>query len=321
LSTSHHPRSFLAGLDNKMYEKYTNIQNLPPQLGGKKSHIYLLIPCGTSLQTLSRYPHIMEPSKLYNAREQLKQAEFEDGTPGNGSNGKKSKSRRRRNNRKGAPLRGGQLPAVDEPEEQAVVPVVAMEDDVLVMPGQNYAVVCFVDKRDYTGTCEGASDEVGSPLNLIKIRGVFPSHERAAARVKDLMVTDGYFDMHIIKCGTWTTIGAGNGDDVTYENEGVQDIMQSFFKNHYLDIASMKSRISEAKKAGMADLEHPDPKKFYDAAQTVGEGMHPLPTLPVGAQRMSAGKAVAALQAPAAQLSEETGKPDWQDTYLESDED
>ena len=40
------------------------------------------------------------------------------------------------------------------------IPVVAMEDDVLVMPGQEYAVVSFVDKRDYTGMNEGNSREV-----------------------------------------------------------------------------------------------------------------------------------------------------------------
>lgn len=226
------------------------------------------------------------PSNMYNARDQLNQAGFD------GAASKLSKKSRRRRNKK---LREDGGPAVSGAEEpSATTPVVAMEDDMLVMPGQTFAVVSFVDKRDYTGTCEGDSASTGRAVNIIKIRGVFPTHERAAARVKELMTVDPYFDIHIVKCGTWTTIGAGNGEDVTYENEGVQDIMSAFFDKHYTDMDNLKSRISDAKGAGMANLDANDPQKFFDAAQTVGDDK-PAEALPEGALRMSAQEAVESL--------------------------
>jgi hypothetical protein len=222
--------------------------------------------------------------QMYDAREQLEQSGFE--TQATTS----KKGRRRKNNKK----KKKEAPQTVNPESK--VPVVAMEDDVLVIPGQMYAVLSFVDKRDYTGTCEGDADNVGQPLNLIKIRGVFPTHERANSRVKELMTVDPYFDVHIVKCGTWTTIGAGNGEDVTYENEGVDKIMSSFFDKHYTDMDSLKSRIADAKKAGMPNLDEADPKRFFDAAQSLGETSHKAEVLPGDAVRMSAKEASAMMK-------------------------
>lgn len=235
-----------------------------------------------------------EPANLYNAREQIGNSEFVeppsladiDATAtGAVATKKKKKARRAKKGKK---------------KNGKAVPVVAMEDDVLVMPGQEYAVVSFVDKRDYTGLNEGKSREVHAAQNLIKIRGVFPSHERAQRRVKELMTVDPYFDLHIIKCGAWTLIGAGKGEDIEYENEGVNDIMGTFFEKHYTDVDKLRSRIAKAKAAGMPGLEAEAPSEFFEASKGVADvsadvgGGDDAEELPDSAERMTAEEAVAA---------------------------
>lgn len=242
-----------------------------------------------------------EPANLYNAREQIENSEFEEpsgpsladidaSATGAVATKKKKKARRAK---KGGKKKGG--------GNSKAVPVVAMEDDVLVMPGQEYAVISFVDKREYTGLNEGKSREVQMPQNLIKIRGVFPSHERAQRRVKELMTVDPYFDLHIIKCGAWTLIGAGKGEDIEYENEGVNDIMGSFFEKHYTDVDKLRNRIAKAKAAGMPGLEAEGPSEFFEASKGVGDvsadvggGDDAADQLPESAERMTAEEAVAA---------------------------
>lgn len=171
----------------------------------------------------------------------------------------------------------GQMSAESEIADKTVtnepVPVLAMEDDSIQVPGQSFAVISFIDKRDYTGVTEGESRNKGAPQNLMKIRGVYPSHERAQTRVKQLLVIDPYFEIHIVKCGSWTTIGAGSGEDVVYENDGVQGIMQGFFDQHYTDLDKMKDRINSAKAAGVPHLESTDADKFYSAAAGFDDGI------------------------------------------------
>jgi hypothetical protein len=226
-------------------------------------------------------------SALYNAREQLKEGDFADVPAG------KQRKGGRRSKRKG---KGKEKTASDAP---SVVPVVAMEDDVLTMPGQQFAVISFVDKRDYAGMSEGAANTSLAPQNLLKIRGVFPTYERAQSRVKELMLVDPYFDLHVIKCGEWSLIGAGQGEDITYENEGVNDIMQEFFHKHYTDVDALRGRINSAKADGLAGLDASDPSAFYGAAQGIGDageaaGSAPLPP---GATRMAPAAAMSALSA------------------------
>lgn len=170
---------------------------------------------------------------------------------------------------------------------QAKVPVIAMEDDAIGVPGQSFAVISFVDKRDYTGVTEGDSRNKGAAQNLLKIRGVYPTHERAQSRVKSLLVVDPYFEIHIVKCGAWTTIGAGSGEDVVYENDGVQGIMQGFFDQHYTDLDKMKERISSAKAAGVPHLEANDADKFYSAATGFDAFSVADEALPAAATEMS----------------------------------
>lgn len=242
-----------------------------------------------------------EPSNLYNAREQIENSEFtapsgpslaDIEASATGAVATKKKKKARRAKKGGGKKKGG--------NNGKAVPVVAMEDDVLVMPGQEYAVVSFVDKREYTGLNEGKSREVHAAQNLIKIRGVFPSHERAQRRVKELMTVDPYFDLHIIKCGSWTLIGAGKGEDIEYENEGVNDIMGTFFEKHYTDVDKLRSRIAKAKAAGLPGLEAEAPSEFFEASKGVGDvsadvgGGEDVDELPESAERMTAEEAVAA---------------------------
>ena len=130
-------------------------------------------------------------------------------------------------------------------------------------------------------------------------RGVFPTHERAAQRVKTLMTVDPYFDLHIVKTGTWTTIGAGKGEDVEYENAGVHSVMQGFFDQHYTDLDAMKSRIRKAKAEGMPGIQAEGASAFFDANSELGIDAGSEAgaggVLPAGALHMSAAEAVAAV--------------------------
>lgn len=222
-----------------------------------------------------------EPAALFNAREQVNQQQVLFNSGGESAakaGGGSTKGGGRRGSRRSKRGKAAQ------DKKRAIIPAVAMEDDALTMPGQRFAVVSFVDKRDYTGMTEGEAKNLLEPQNLIKIRGVFATHERAAERVKDLMTMDPYFDLHIIACGTWTLIGAGKGEDTHYENEGIQDIMSGFFQQHYTDVDNLRNRIDKAKKAGLAGLDAQDPDALYEAAQEVADVTQaekradPLPT-------------------------------------------
>ena len=212
-----------------------------------------------------------EASDLYNAREQIDKSEFIQpaGTEAGPSGAVGTQYKKKKKKGKGR-KRGGR--AKKPASKETTVPVVAMEDDVLVVPGQEFVVVSFIDKRDYTGLTEGNDvSRAQGAQNLLKVRGVFPTHELAQKRVKELMTVDPYFDMHILKCGTWTLVGAGKGEDIEYENEGVNQIMGSFFEKHYTDVDKMKQRIAAAKAQGMHGLEAAAPDKFFKANVDLGD--------------------------------------------------
>jgi hypothetical protein len=226
----------------------------------KKPHVNIIqLPLAAAYDTMA---DMKNDSNMYNAREQLVCGEFDKGKA--------------------------------ESDTAHKIPVLALEDDVIGMPGQSFCVLSFIDKRDYTGVTEDSRTSQEAQ-NLIKFRGVFPTHERAAARVKELMLVDPYFDVQIVACGKWTTIGAGKGEDVEYENEGVQAVMQGYFDQHYTDLDAMRGRISKAKADGLPGLHADNPKDFYDAAQQLGDGVAKL-ALPENALEVGAAEAADMLQ-------------------------
>lgn len=129
----------------------------------------------------------------------------------------------------------------EEKEDSTEVPLVALEEDFVKVPGQNFAVLSFIDSLQYKGLkLEG---HMSLPMHLIKVRGVFKTLESAEAHVKLQRKMDAHFDYHIVTTHKWTTIGAHMASEQEWESEIVNSNMQSYFEKQDEVISDMTNRV------------------------------------------------------------------------------
>lgn len=96
-----------------------------------------------------------------------------------------------------------------------------LDEDVIKVNGQNYALISFVTK-------EGKQRTDGDSIAL-KIRGCFESKDAANAHLKRLMANDKSFDIYLVETGKWLCIPPpGDIDDVVYQEKYLNDMIYQY---------------------------------------------------------------------------------------------
>lgn len=99
----------------------------------------------------------------------------------------------------------------------------SLEQDYTTVPGQLFACLSVVGPE-----CPQKNDKFG-----IKIRGAFSTRDEAANHAKRLQREDSTFDIYVVDMYKWLLIPPDRDaiDDVHYQNEKLEEIMQGYREN------------------------------------------------------------------------------------------
>lgn len=147
------------------------------------------------------------------------------------------------------------------------IPLIALEDDVYRQRDQNFAAISFIPKELYTNLQQDRTS-AGKAQDLIKIRGIFKTREAAEKHIKRLMNIDPHFDVHLVECHRWTTIGSASLDENVYLEDTISEIMKGYFDREHDMSSSLEERVEQARQDGKAGHELGRPnKEFFDQVQ------------------------------------------------------
>lgn len=98
-----------------------------------------------------------------------------------------------------------------------------LEQDFTTVPGQMYALISIVGPD-----MPQKNEKLG-----LKIRGVFQNKEEAGSHAKRLQKEDGQVDIYVVDMYKWLLIPPDRNqiDDVTYQDEKLQEIMTKYREN------------------------------------------------------------------------------------------
>jgi hypothetical protein len=116
-----------------------------------------------------------------------------------------------------------------------------LEEDVITVPGQLYALVSFVSP-----TGNQRNDKFG-----MKIRGCFATRDEANAHVRRLQKFDNAFDIFLVDMYKWLLIppDANDVDGQEYQEEFLQTMVKGYHENQSL----AKQHFLERKQAVMEE--------------------------------------------------------------------
>ncbi len=116
-----------------------------------------------------------------------------------------------------------------------------LEEDVITVPGQLYALVSFVSP-----TGNQRNDKFG-----MKIRGCFATREEASAYVRRLQKFDNAFDIFLVDMYKWLLIppDANAVESQEYQEEFLQSMVQGYHESQAL----AKQHFLERKQAVMEE--------------------------------------------------------------------
>ena len=127
-------------------------------------------------------------------------------------------------------------PAAPAPDEVDI-----LEEDLITVPGQLYALVSFVSP---TGNQKNA--QCG-----MKIRGVFASRDEANAHVRRLQKTDPKFDVYLVDMYKWLVVPPDPSQiaDQQFQEQYLQNLVSSYHENQL----AAKQHFEERKQAVMLE--------------------------------------------------------------------
>lgn len=116
-----------------------------------------------------------------------------------------------------------------------------LDEDVLTVPGQNYALVSFVSPQG-----NQKNDKFG-----LKIRGCFLNKDEADAHAKRLQKMDGRFDVFLVDMYKWLLIPPDPVaiDHAEYQEPFLNDMLKKYHENQL----AAKQHFAERKAAVMED--------------------------------------------------------------------
>jgi hypothetical protein len=135
-----------------------------------------------------------------------------------------------------APAPAAPAPAAPAPDEVDI-----LEEDLITVPGQLYALVSFVSP---TGNQKNA--QCG-----MKIRGVFASRDEANAHVRRLQKTDPKFDVYLVDMYKWLVVPPDPSQiaDQQFQEQYLQNLVSSYHENQL----AAKQHFEERKQAVMLE--------------------------------------------------------------------
>lgn len=125
------------------------------------------------------------------------------------------------------------------------VPLIALENDVHRVHGQNWAVFSLIKPEEYRSLKHKNGEYSGL---LIKFRGVFSSREEAESHIKKILTVDKHFDIHLVPAFQWAGLEDDSLEDREYANEMIGSIMRGYFENENRKIQSIRDRIRNTEK-------------------------------------------------------------------------
>lgn len=117
----------------------------------------------------------------------------------------------------------------------------SLEQDYTTVPGQLYACLSVVGPE-----CPQKNDKFG-----VKIRGAFSTRDEASNHAKRLQKEDPTFDIYVVDMYKWLLIPPDREaiDDVHYQNEKLEEIMQGYKENQI-----QAARLFEERKKDMMEV-------------------------------------------------------------------
>lgn len=110
----------------------------------------------------------------------------------------------------------------------------SLEQDYLTVPGQLYACISFVGPE-----LPQKNEKLG-----LKIRGCFATRDEAASHAKRLQKDDALVDIYVVDMYKWLLVPPDREkiDDVHYQNDKLEDIMNKYKENQAAASALFEKR-------------------------------------------------------------------------------
>ena len=110
----------------------------------------------------------------------------------------------------------------------------SLEQDYTTVPGQLFACLSVIGPE-----CPQKNDKFG-----VKIRGAFATRDEAANHAKRLQKEDSTFDIYVVDMYKWLLIPPDRDaiEDVHYQNEKLEEIMQGYRENQLQAARSFEDR-------------------------------------------------------------------------------
>lgn len=144
-------------------------------------------------------------------------------------------------------------------------PIDFLDEDVITVPGQAYALVSFVSPT---------SNQKGDRCAM-KIRGVFGTREEVAAHVRKLMRIDNSFDIFLMEMYKWVPVPPD--PNAVEDQEYNETFLNELIKGYKESQLAAKQHFAERKRAvieqGLDTALLPEervqpPRDVFDAADT-----------------------------------------------------
>ena len=128
-----------------------------------------------------------------------------------------------------------------QPTQPTQEPIDFLDEDVVTVPGQVYALVSFVSPT---------SNQKGDKCAM-KIRGVFGTREEAAAHVRKLMRIDNSFDIFLVDMYRWVPVPPDPNaiEDQEYNEKFLNDLIKGYKESQL----AAKQHFAERKRAVMEE--------------------------------------------------------------------
>jgi hypothetical protein len=140
-----------------------------------------------------------------------------------------------------------------EPEKARTGPIEVdyLDEDIVTVPGQAFALVSFVTK---TGNQRTDHEKMG-----LKIRGAFGTRAEAEAHVKKLMRVDNLFDVWILDMYKWAACPpcVDDAQDVHYQEEYLNEMVKGYKESQEMAKQHFQERKQSIMEEGLDKNLHP----------------------------------------------------------------
>lgn len=163
----------------------------------------------------------------------------------------------------------------------ARVPLIALEEDVYKVKGQNWVCFSMIKPEEYRTLHHNNRKYHGY---LLKFRGCFESREAAEKHIHKVMAADKHFDIHLIPAFTWAGVEDDVVEDREYADQMIADIMKGYFEMENNRVLGIRERIRKTENVEEG-FRGEEASQFFEESQqkdlgkslpAIEEGMEPV---------------------------------------------